>query len=210
MSSSIYSRTVGLLGLATLIAGCASKPLLSPAGLPPEAALDDGVDYYSAALTEDNIFDSQQDQWTTDEDGNRVYLINQVRRGSAAAYYVGDIRYALANENRDGVRTGPGQTNNQPFSVNSRLPQQNRPLRGSTNNMLYQNRRGRITYLPTRTRPQSQSNGSSSSNTSTSGGSSQPSRPASPPRTTRRSTAPQSNRSQRRSSPGNTTRRQDR
>ena len=143
--------------VATLLAGaCATTHDIDPSELPPEATVDDGIDYYSADLTgndpgAEELLNYGNSQWTTDDDGNRVYLLNRVRRGQAASYYVGDIGYIYVNDNTEGLR-GNGYGNAPVFVSRGGAPLQSQTFRGGRDNTYYQTRRGRIIYLPNATR----------------------------------------------------------
>ncbi len=156
LSQRMLVRT-GLLWAGAMFLGACATTDIDPADLPPEATVDDGIDYYSADLTAadpgaEELFNYSNNQWSTDEEGNRVYLLNGVRRGQAASYYVGDIRFLHVNDNTEGLRSnGYGGV---PVYVSQRgAPLQSETFRGGRDNTYFQTRRGRVIYLPNATRP---------------------------------------------------------
>ena len=210
MNPSIQLRTVLILSAASLAAGCATKPEIDPADLPPQALVDDGIDYYSSnpessKLGSDDLGTNQllshnSDQWTTDEDGNRIYHLNQLRRGQASSYYIGDIRYIYATTN-NGASNGNGYGSTPATISRSGWPTHSDSYRGSNANSYYQTRRGRITYLPNRNTNPAPTSTTQGNSTNTNNGGSTPatvttpgstSRPvtSSPPRAPRRSAPP--------------------
>lgn len=147
MRQRVTFRTGLIFTTSMLLGACASTSDIDPGDLPPEATVDDGIDYYSADLGADELLGHGDDQWTDDENGNRVYLLNRIRRGQSATYYVGDIRYLYAGDYSDSSRaTGYG---NAPVYVSrGGAPLQSPTFRGGRDNTYYQTRRGRIVYLP--------------------------------------------------------------
>lgn len=157
------SRLTALSALLAVLGGCVSEPRIDLSELPPEATIDDGLDYYSASLPDDDILVTGETQWTSDEEGNRVYLLNRAPRGQGSSiYYVGDIRYLAVAAERDGNRpTGTGYYNTPVIVSRNGSPLQSPTLRGSRNNTYYQTRRGRIVYLPSAGTPTSSDNNDS-------------------------------------------------
>ena len=150
-------RTTLTCAGAMLLGACASTNTIDPGDLPPEATVDDGIDYYSADLTSadpgaEELLNYGNNQWAADEEGNRIYLLNRVRRGQTASYYVGDIRYLYANDNAEGLR-GTGYGSAPVYVSRSGAPLQSQTYRGGRDNTYYQTRRGRIAYLPNGSRP---------------------------------------------------------